>query len=754
MDPRIVNLSSTTFAGRRFTRKQIASIQETTRTFSSLSRRELVQTVCEHLQWTTPAGKNKIQSCLSALESMEALGILSLPEKDEAMKRGPQKKIEHTARSALQPVIDAPLDQLTPIQVEPAIEKQDIELWNELVERYHYLGYKRPIGPHLRYFVVDNNGRRLGCLLFSFPVKSLPCRDQWIGWQDQKHKKHLDLIVNNNRFLILPWVKVKCLASKALSTACNRLADDWQTHHSYRPVLVETFVDSTKFNATCYRAANWLHLGETNGRAPTKNHPGKTPKAIYVHPLVKDARSVLVEGPKRNVSKKPARPALKPLLPSDPYVQLWTNIIATVTQVANDFDRQWQKRKRVLNTLLIMLFIFRLVFSNTRQGYAITVIELWEQCRTMGIELPQDNPVAPSAFGKARLKLDENIFKELQAQILQQAKPDNDRLWQGHSLFAVDGSKINLPRQLLGTGYETPSDNAYYPQGLVSCLFQLKTKIPVDFDLVSHRDERRLALSHLSALNENDVVVYDRGYYSYELLHAHKERNIHPIFRLKETACKGVREFSSSNETDKIVQISLRKNKRTQICKRGKQQDYPTLAMRLVKYEYGGTTYILGTTLWDQKKYSIEDLSAVYHSRWGVEELYKVSKQLMSIEQFHAHSERGVKQELFAHFVLITLTRLFSNHSEEDINFQDAESEKPQTTINFKNSLITVGRNIEALLLRQANLVSETVNNIIASIGRCRQRLRPGRSYDRCSRKPVGKWMRSKPAKPTAALVS
>ena len=294
MDPRIVNLSSTTFAGKRFTRKQIASIQQTTRAFSSLSRRELAHTVCEHLRWTTPAGKNKIQSCLGALESMEELGILTLPEKDETKKRGPQKRIEHTGRSALQPPIDTTLDQLMPIRVQTAVEKQEVELWNELVDRHHYLGYKRPVGQHLRYFILDKNGQKLGCLLFSFPARTLPCRDQWIGWQDQAYKKHLNLIVNNNRFLILPWVKVKCLASKALSIVCNQLADDWQTYHNYRPVLVETFVDQTRFKGTCYRAANWLYLGESNGRAATGNSPGKTPKATYVFPLEKNAKNLLI----------------------------------------------------------------------------------------------------------------------------------------------------------------------------------------------------------------------------------------------------------------------------------------------------------------------------------------------------------------------------------------------------------------------------------------------------------------------------
>jgi len=298
MDRRIENLKSTTFGGKRFTRKQIATIQETANTFSTLSRRELAHTICELLRWYTPKGENKIQSCLRALESLEELGILSLPEKVEAKKRGPQKKITWTSQTDEQPVIGDNLDQLTPISLQVVTEKDAVSQWNEYVDRHHYLGYKRPIGPHLRYFVLDKQGRPLGCLMFSYAVKSLPARDEWIGWQDIKHKKHLNLVINNNRFLIFPWVKVKCLASKALSMASRQLADDWKAHHGYSPVLLETFVDLTKFDATCYRAANWHYLGETKGRAASKKTTAKTPKGVYVYPLVNNAKSILINGPK------------------------------------------------------------------------------------------------------------------------------------------------------------------------------------------------------------------------------------------------------------------------------------------------------------------------------------------------------------------------------------------------------------------------------------------------------------------------
>ncbi len=511
MDPCIENLKSTTFAGKRFSRKQLVSIQQTVKAFPMLSRRELAHTICELLQWYTPKGDNKIQSCLSVLESLEKLSLFSLPQKNESQKRGPQKKIEKTNLAEQKAAICDTLDHITPIRLQVVTERQDIQLWNEFIDRHHYLGYKRPIGPHIRYFILDKKGRKLGCLMFSYAVKSLPCRDEWIGWQDKAHKKHLDLVINNNRFLIFPWVNVKCLASKALSIVARQLREDWSLHHGYKPVLMETFVDPTMFSATCYRAANWQHIGESKGRKSTKKVEGKVSKSVYIYPLIKNPKFILLNGPealaKTENKGRQSKRTTSTLKQTDPFIELWQNIIGTVMLVANDFDRQWQKRRRVLNTLLIMLFIFRLVFSKNKQGYAITIAELWDQCNIMGIALPQATPVAASAFCTARSKLDENVFKLLQVKILEHAGPSNDSKWKGHCLYAVDGSKINLPRQLIKSGYKVPADNAHYPQGLLSCLYQLKQKIPVDYSLVNHGDERSVALTHLDALSANDVVV-------------------------------------------------------------------------------------------------------------------------------------------------------------------------------------------------------------------------------------------------------
>ena len=159
--------------------------------------------------------------------------------------------------------------------------------------------------------------------------------------------------------------------------------------------------------------------------------------------------------------------------------------------VARDFDRQWQRRQRSLNTLIVVLFLFRLVFSKNRQGYGATLAELWDQCRLLGVSLPQASPVSPSAMCNARAKVDENLFRVLNAELLRRAdETGRGPLWKGHRLFAVDGSKLNLPRPLIKVGYRLPSDNAHYPQGLLSCLYRLRSRVPVDFDLVTHGDEK------------------------------------------------------------------------------------------------------------------------------------------------------------------------------------------------------------------------------------------------------------------------
>jgi hypothetical protein len=759
MDPIIQNLESTTFSGRRFTRKQLEQIQDTVKTFSNLSLRELGHTICEHLNWQTPKGKYKIQSCLKALEQMEKAGLLSLPQK-RPRKKTKQKAIEWTQKTQAQPPICCELDALHPIKIKRVVQPEDIQLWNEYIDRYHYLRYRRPVGSYIKYFITgtDQDPRILGCLLFSISgIWALTKRDRWIGWTEKHKRKNLNLILNNSRFLIFPWVNVRNLASKVLSTISKQIGDDWSEYHGYRPVLLETFVDSEKYVGTSYKAANWQCLGKTSGR-DWKETPAtaekRSPKDIYVYSLDHQFKEILKNEKPAN-RPKPAKQA-QPTASDDPFIQLWQKIMDLVSQVAQQFDEKWQQRRRLIDTMLIILFIFRLVFSKNQQGYQITIIELWDQCKKMNYPLPQAKPPAASALYQARMKLDECIFKDLNTRIIQTYEEhikSQQYKWKHHRTFAVDGSKINLPLKLESEGYDRPVKNAHYPQGLVSNLYQLKSKIPFDFALVKHNNERKIALDHLKVLMPDDVVVYDRGYFSYEMLYRHLQQGLQVVFRIKSKATKIIDEFIASDQTDKIVTLELSKQRRSEVLSKNPDMEAVPLPLRLIKYVHSQTTYILGTTLLDQDIYKVKDLSDLYHARWGIEESYKISKVLIDVEDFHSKSDRGVKQELYAHFVLITLNRLFANQMEEDINHDHGSA--PDTTndqpikneryqVNFKNVLITIARQFEGLFARQAKLAHEAIQTIFASISACRQKIRPGRKYERVSKKPVNKWRLAK----------
>lgn len=753
MNNAIDSLVSTTFAGKRFNRKQLAEIQQTVNECRHLSLRELGHTLCEHLNWVTPGGNHRIQTCLNALKEMEAAGLFQLPDKQTRPKKATQKPLQWSEHGASQATLEGSVGQFSDIRLEPVIEQEAVMRFNECIDRYHYLGYRRPIGNHLRYFIIGQDAqgeRRLGCLLFAFAVNTLACRDLWIGWNDRQREKHLPLVINNTRFLIFPWVQVKNLASKALSLAAKRVADDWLRQHGLHPVLMETFVDTGRFSGACYKAANWSHIGQSSGQKGSENRVEKNPKAVFVYPLREDYRAILTQNriwlkPTEQRPKNRAA-ALPKLAEYDPFVGLWQRVIGLLSSVADEFDAQWQQRRRVINTLLLMLFIFRLVFSKNQQGYTTTIVELWAQCRSMDVSLPQSKPVAASAFCAARKKLDAAIFKTLNTRIIAayEQAPETYN-WLGRRLFAVDGMKINLPRPLRHADYALPSDKSHYPQGLVSCLYQLKSHIPYDFELASHMSERRMALAHLKTLRAGDVVAYDRGYFSYAMLYAHQCQGVDVIFRLARRAGKPIDAFMDGDESDAMVTLEVAPTRQPAILEQHPTIAFKPLSLRLIKYTVDGTTYTLGTTLLNGDDYPQAAFPDLYHARWGIEELYKVSKKLINVDDFHAQTERGVKQELFAHFVLLTLNRILANHAEAGLNDnRGTKSDAPHFRVNIKNALVTMARHLEELFLRQARLTCETLNTVIDALGFCRQKTRPGRKYPRVSMKPVGKWRASK----------
>jgi hypothetical protein len=180
------------------------------------------------------------------------------------------------------------------LRLERVVRAANSKLWNQLIERYHYLGYKPLPGAQLRYFVFGGSGL-LATLGFGASAWSVADGDCYIGWTAKQRKSNLPLIVNNSMFLVLPWVKSRNLASKILSLACKQITDDWQARYNYSLVLLETFVQVDRFTGTCYRAADWMQVGITQGRGKLeKSKQGKLPrKYILLYPLVKAFREQL-----------------------------------------------------------------------------------------------------------------------------------------------------------------------------------------------------------------------------------------------------------------------------------------------------------------------------------------------------------------------------------------------------------------------------------------------------------------------------
>jgi hypothetical protein len=745
----IETLSGTTFSGRRFTRRQLAQVQETVERFPQLSRAELARTLCEHLNWKTPNGKAKVESCLTLLEKLEAQGVLSLPAAQVRAAR--QRRVLDKAAAGAP--IEEPLNTLMPIRLEAVGSSgPDREQWKAYLETFHYLGYRQPVGSHLGYFIVSQPRQlRLGCLLFSASAAwSLAARDRWIGW-DFKHKqKLLHLVLSNDRFLIFPWVQVPNLASHALSLASRQIGEDWVHAFGYRPVLIETFVDPTLFSGTCYRAANWQFLGHSQGRgrmAPD-HQPHLSKKEIFIYPLQPDWRQVLTgSASAAELRKRYRKDRRRPGRIEESFVSLWEKVAHVIHRVAASYDQQWRQRKRVIDTAMLMLLICRLVSSKNTQSYGTTIDDLWDNCEKLKLALPQKQSIAPSSFCAARRKLDEAVFKCANQKILEAYAAESSRYsWLGHRLFAIDGSKINLPRDLVQCGYSTPVKTAHYPQGLLSCLYQLQSRLPFDFDLASHGNERLSAIRHLQTLENGDVVVYDRGYFSYLLLYRHYERGLHAIFRLQENSSNAIQAFfANPDQTDIEITLPATPAARSQ-CP---DLNLPPLQLRLLKYEIAGSVFCLGTTLLDGQRYPLKEFIDVYHGRWGIEELYKVSKCIFDIEDFHSKTERGVKQEIFAHFLLITMNRLLANRADSDLN-PHWDSTSPGTTLgspdlltNFKNCTHVVDRELENILLGHWQ-IRGAIPRLLNTIHRRHQSRRPNRSFIRKSMRPVNKWRLSK----------
>lgn len=284
--------------GREFGEKEINQIRDTIAWLPGLTRPELTRTICEHLEWHSASGEPKVQACDALLDKLSAKGLIGvLPIAKQRYKPGTRysNKSILSERTRAKAEMTCRLKDIDPIQLSVVTKSQDVSLWNEYVERFHPLGYKRPFGTRMRYFIRSGT-LILGCILLAGAAKAIAARDQWLGWETPIRQRNLPWVVNNTRFLIFPYIHIAHLASHVLGQLARRVAVDWQQRWGFSPLLLETFVDPAHYAGTCYRAAGWELLGKTSGRGLARSEKlyQSGPKLIFVKPLHQDFRKQLV----------------------------------------------------------------------------------------------------------------------------------------------------------------------------------------------------------------------------------------------------------------------------------------------------------------------------------------------------------------------------------------------------------------------------------------------------------------------------
>jgi hypothetical protein len=274
------------FCGRVLTASELSLVRQIIADFPRLSRAELAHTVCELLGWRRPNGKLKSPECVEWLQKLqEHNGLPRLPELRFTKPRGAHR-FQADSQSDPQPPLRGRLADYQPLRLQLIQDLGGRRLFQQYIQRYHPLGYRVPYGAQLRYLVRAPSQEVLACLLFTSAAWKMSPRDIWIGWSDQARRANLPRLVNNGRFLILPWVEVPHLASHILALAARQLPTDWLAAYGVRPLLLETLVDRP-YSGTCYRAANWILVGQTQGRGRMdRTHQAhRSCKDILLYPL-------------------------------------------------------------------------------------------------------------------------------------------------------------------------------------------------------------------------------------------------------------------------------------------------------------------------------------------------------------------------------------------------------------------------------------------------------------------------------------
>lgn len=289
----------TTLQSRPFGAEQLAQIQSLLDGNSQWSRYRLSRELAVLWNWRTAQGQLKDMAVRTLLLKIEEQGWIQLPaRRRESPTRSRQPRV--TGGPALdESPVECALEQLTPLrlqEVSQAGRQAGRAQLEACLDRYHYLGYRSRVGQNLQYWVCDGRDRPLACVVFGAAAWQCAARDQWIGWSAGQRAQRLGMIVNNTRFLVFAWVRVPHLASHILSLVSRRIRRDWEAKYRQPIWLLETFVDQQRFAGTCYRAAHWIHLGQTKGRGrqgPSSEVLPTTIKEVYVWPLHRNFRRYL-----------------------------------------------------------------------------------------------------------------------------------------------------------------------------------------------------------------------------------------------------------------------------------------------------------------------------------------------------------------------------------------------------------------------------------------------------------------------------
>lgn len=281
--------------GRRVTEEEVDEIRMLLLNNPLWNRSRLSRELCKIWEWQRPDGQIKDIACRELLRKLEFRSLIQLPPRQRYGPKQITAKIEPLEID--QSLLSCSLSEIKPVQIINVSQCSKYEkVFNYLMKEYHYLSYGRPVGQNMKYLIIGKNERFLGCLLFGAAAWKIEARDQWIGWSVEEREKNLGLVCNNTRFLILDWIKIPHLASHVLGACLRNLSNDWKRRYGTDIVLVETFVDTTRYKGTCYKASNFVRIGQTKGRGrQDRDRRVKiSVKDIFLYPLPRNVMKQLL----------------------------------------------------------------------------------------------------------------------------------------------------------------------------------------------------------------------------------------------------------------------------------------------------------------------------------------------------------------------------------------------------------------------------------------------------------------------------